>query len=136
MKTSPLVAYQQLRQHFHGLTRSDRMIHENSDSLSIWLQESADRSTFDSFQVEYARPPQSPPYEVFHTIQNWLPHEIPLIETVVDELTEHGSAAPMTHKSQHFTEWNVTVSIYLKSIAVRFDHVQPEAAANPMAVRV
>ena len=109
------------------------MMRENSDALSIWLQESPDHSGFDAFQLEYAKSPQSPPYEVFHTIQRWLPHEMPLIESLVDDLTEHGCANPMTHKSQQFTEWSVSVSVYLKSIAVRFDHVQPNAVSHPPA---
>lgn len=128
MKTTPQVAYQQLQHHFHNLRRFDRTVSEKSDSLSIRLQESPDHTAFDSFQVEFARPPSSPPYEVFHTIQSWLPHEIPLIETVVDDLTDHGNAGPLTHKSQQFTEWSVTVSVFLNSISIRFDHVQPNPA--------
>jgi hypothetical protein len=138
MKTSPQTAYQQLRHHFHNLRRFERTVSERSDSLSILLKESPDHSAFESFQLEFAKPPSSLPYEVLHTIQTWLPHEIPLIESLVDDLTEHGHAAPMTHKSQHFTEWDVTVSVFLKTVAVQFDRVPPTTTVNPAttAIRV
>jgi hypothetical protein len=123
MNTSPQTVYQQLRQSFPALVRSDRVVHQDSDSLSIWLRESADRSTIESFCVEFAKPPAQLPLALFQTIHQWLPHEVPAIDLLIDELTDHGRALPLTHKSKKIADCSITVSVFHKSIALRYDHV-------------
>jgi len=121
MQMPPPTIYQQLRQFFPALVRSDRLIHQDSDSLAIWLKESADRSTLDAFHVEFAEPPVEPPRALCQTIQTWLPDEIPAIESLLDKLTDGGRAAPLKHKSKKFTKWFITASVHHNSITIRFD---------------
>ena len=123
MKKSPQTIYQELQSWFPALTRSNRVVQQDTDRLSIWLRESADQSTLDAFCVEFARPPVQPPLAVFDAIQRWLPQDFPAIAATVDELTQSGSAAPWTHNRKQAAGWSITVSVFHKSIAIRFDHV-------------
>jgi hypothetical protein len=123
MKTPPQTIYNQLRQFFAALVRSDRVVQQDSDSLSIWLRESADRSTIESFCVEFAKPPVQPPLALFQTIQKWLPQEVPIIESLIDELTDHGRALPLTHKSKKIADCSISVSVFNKTVAFRYDQM-------------
>ena len=123
MKIQAQTAYQQLGRFFPALTRSDRVIDQFSDSLGIWLRESADRSTLDSFQIEFSRPPAELPLGLFGIIRNWLPQEVPPIESLIAELTDDGQAKPFTRKSKKFTDWLITVSVFHQTFSVRFDYV-------------
>ncbi|TAK97430.1 MAG: hypothetical protein EPO07_13320 [Verrucomicrobia bacterium] len=123
MNIPPQTIYQHLRQFFPTLVRSDRVVHQDSGSLSIWLRESPDRQSVEAFCIEFEKPPTQQPLALFQTFRAWLPQEMPALESLIDELTDHGRAAALTHKSKQIADWSITVSVFHTSVVIRFDHV-------------